>query len=578
VSARVAAASTLAGIVLAAVALWGALGRQIDVPTVFGDELIHWDASRSLADGDGIRVRDGGYGFGPAYPVLAAPAHLLANDDLEAYRWLRLVNAVVFALAAVPAYLLARRLLPAGWSLACAALAVAIPSALYTGFVMTEGLAYLASTLALLACLRCIERPTVPAQVAAIAAVGLAASVRFQLAVLGAALLVALPLRALVVRGRRRPGRDDLVLLWPTLVVAGAAVLALVIKALVGNPLGGYGDLWRSYDVVEVTRWTWRAFAGLAIYLGLVPLVVAPLALGALAREGRGGSRPAAAFVALFFPVNLALLLVVGAFSSTEFGVGFLHDRYLFYVAPLWIVATAAWAQRGLPLRPVGLAVGAGVTLAALVTLPPYLLNGDGGRRFDAIASALPSELAEALGFSEPPRWSLVAAGLIAVGLVVALTRLPAWAALVPLLAVFALDGAFAWDTRIDAGRNTTFAPLDAATTQWVDRAVPDGAEVATLAGGVPLDTRDALRLTEFFNGSIGPAYDLGSGYAPTLASDAVRVGEGGMLLTETGPIAAAWIVAPRDLVLDGDVVEEGTVARLRLWHVAPPARVVESP
>ena len=54
------------------------LGQQIEVPTVFGDELIHWDASRSLAAGDGLRVRDGGYGFGPVYPALLAPVHLLA--------------------------------------------------------------------------------------------------------------------------------------------------------------------------------------------------------------------------------------------------------------------------------------------------------------------------------------------------------------------------------------------------------------------------------------------------------------------------------------------------------------------
>ena len=173
----------------------------------------------------------------------------------------------------------------------------------------------------------------------------------------------------------------------------------------------------------------------------MIPLVVAPIALGILVREGRAGSRGAAALLALFLAVNAALLLVVGAFSSTEFGVGFLHDRYLFYVVPLWIVATAVWAHRGRPLRPVGLVAGAGLTLAALATLPTYLLNADGGRRFDAIASALPSELAQALGFAEPPRWALLAAGVAAVAFVVAASRLPGWAALAPLALVFVLNG-----------------------------------------------------------------------------------------------------------------------------------------
>ena len=138
-SARGAATLALGGIVLAAAAIWGALGQQLDVPTVFGDELIHWDASRSLAAGDGLRVRDGGYGFAPGYPALLAPVHLLTENDLSAYGWARLLNALCFALAAIPAYALARRLLAPSWSLACAALAVGIPSALYTGFVMTGG-------------------------------------------------------------------------------------------------------------------------------------------------------------------------------------------------------------------------------------------------------------------------------------------------------------------------------------------------------------------------------------------------------------------------------------------------------
>jgi hypothetical protein len=576
VSSRAAAALTLAGAVLAAGALWGALGQQLDVPTVFGDELIHWDASRSLAARDGLAVREGDYGFGPVYPALLAPVHLLTADDLAAYQWARALNAVLFALAAVPAYFLARRLLPPGWSVACAALAVAVPSALYTGFVMTEGAAYAASTLALLAFARCLERPTVAAQLVALAALALAAGVRLQLASLGIAFAGALVLRALLTRGLRRPSRSDLARFWPLLVILGGGLVALAVRAALGNPLAGYGDLWRSYDLGEVGRWTWRALAGLGLYLALVPFVVAPAALGALTREARQGARPAAGFVSLFVCVNAVLLLVVGAFSSTEFGVGFLHDRYLFYVVPLWLVSTAVWAERRVPIRPLGLVVGTLLAAVPLATLPTYLLNADGGRRFDAIASGLPSEVAELVGLSEPRRWWLVAAAVGAAAVVVALLRLPRWLVLVPVAVVFALDAAFAWDSRIDSAQNVTFAPMNAATTSWVDRALPDGARAATLAGGVSVETRDALRLTEFFNGSIGRAYDLAAGYAPTLASDRVHVGGGGVVVAETGPVEAEWIVAPRELELAGDVVAMGTVEGLRLWHARRPARVLE--
>jgi hypothetical protein len=559
--------------VLAAAALWGTLGQQLDVPTVFGDELIHWDASRSLASGHGLAVRGGGYGFGPLYPAILAPVHLLTSTDLDAYRWARLLDALVFALAAVPGYLLARRVLPQGWSLACAALVVAIPSALYTGFVMTESVAYAMCVLAFLAFARCLERPTVAAQLFALGALGLATAARYQLAALGLALVLALVARGLLTP---RQSRRELVEFWPLAVVLGAVAVALAVRAALGNPLEGYGDLWRSYDVVEVARWTWRAFAGLGLYLALVPLVVAPATVYALCRDARRGDRVAGAFVALFLCVNAVLLVVVGAFSSTEFGVGFLHDRYLFYVVPLWIVATAAWAERRVSMGPVGILAGALLVLVPLVTLPTYLLNADGGRRFDALASALPSEIAVHAGLAEPQRWWLLVAGIAAAALAVALGRRPRWLVLVPVAAVFLLNAGFAWDSRIDAARNATFAPLDADTVSWVDGAVPPRARVAMLAGGVPVETRDAVRLTEFFNASIGPAYALGGGYAPTLAATALRVGGGAVLLTDYGPVHVRWVVAPKELALVGEVAAEGTVEGLRLWRVHGPLQLAE--
>jgi len=106
---------------------------------------------------------------------------------------------------------------------------------------------------------------------------------------------------------------------------------------------------------------------------------------------------------------------------------------------------------------------------------------------------------------------------------------------------------------------------------------VPDGQTVAMLAGGVPVETRDALRLTEFFNASIGPAYDLASGYAPTLASTPVRIAGGEVVVADTGPIGTRWIVAPKEIELVGDVRAEGTVEGLRLWRARLPVRIVEA-
>ena len=59
-----------------------------------------------------------------------------------AYAAAKAINAVLMSLAAIPAYFLARRLLPARLSLVVAALTVTVPSMLYTGELMTENAFY----------------------------------------------------------------------------------------------------------------------------------------------------------------------------------------------------------------------------------------------------------------------------------------------------------------------------------------------------------------------------------------------------------------------------------------------------
>lgn len=565
----------VSAVVVLAALVWGVLALQLDVPTVFGDELIYWDASRSLADGDGLAVRDGGYGFGPVYPALLAPVHALAGGDLDAYRLARLVNALCFALAAIPVLLLARRVVPARWALACAALAVAVPSALYTGFVMTEALAYPAACLAFLAITAMAERPTTSRQLVALAAVAFAAGVRLQLAVLGVVLLLTLAGGRLLADWPRRPTRQELARLWPVGGATGIALVVLAWRVAGGSPLAGYGGLWQGYDPVEVARWAWRALGGFSLYLALVPVVAAPAALALLWRDGRRGDRAAAALLALACSTTLALLLVVGAFSSTTYGVGFLHDRYLFYAAPLWLIVLAVWAERREPLRRLELAVGGIAALALAGTLPTYLLKQDGGRLFDAVATAIPGELAVRLGRGEPARWLLVAAVAAAVALVALVPRTGRAVLLAVVGAVFLLGGALAWDLRIESARNTTFAAMDASSVEWVDRSLPPGEGAVVLAGTVDVAQRDALRLTEFFNGTVGRVLELGEGLAPTLSSDAVRLdGDGTVVGSRHVPGAGAHVVAPPALPVDGTLLAEGTTARLRLWRLDGPLRM----
>jgi hypothetical protein len=579
VTGRRAQTAALAGVVAVAALVWGALGQRLEVPTVFGDELIYWDASRSLADGDGLAVREGSYSFGPILPALYAPVDALAGDDLQAYSWARALNALLFALTAIPVFVLARRSLSPIWSLACAALAVCVPSALYTGFVMTESVGYLAATWAFLAIACVLERPSVRNQLLAIVVVGVAAGVRLQLAALGVVLVTALGTYWLLGPKPAAPRRDQLQRLWPLGAACLIAVGLGVLRIAQGEPLAGYDGLWQSYNPLDVLHWSWRALSGFGLYLALVPVVAAPAAAAVLAREGREGRSASRALLSLTAAASLVLVLVVGAFSSTKYGVGFLHDRYLFYLAPLWLIALATWADRRVGITRLQLAVGGVLVLALTATLPTYLLNKDGGRLFDAVATAIPGELAQRISQPEPPRWTLLLAAVVAVVLVGAIPRGARW--LLPALvgSVFLVNGVLAWNVRTESARNTTFASMDPRTVSWVDAAVPRGRSVTMLLGDVSVEERDALRLTEFFNARIGRVLELGSGLAPTLSSDTVRLADDGRVVgSDAIPAKGAFVLTPKGLVVvDGRLIARGTVAGLQVWQTAGPLRVQDA-
>src|SRR5262245_56372261 len=99
----------MAALVACGFALYASLALLVPVPRVFPDELRYLDAASSLIHGHGLSVRGGSYGFGGLYPtVVLAPILWAVHDRDTAYELIKVVNAFVFALAAVPVYLLAR--------------------------------------------------------------------------------------------------------------------------------------------------------------------------------------------------------------------------------------------------------------------------------------------------------------------------------------------------------------------------------------------------------------------------------------------------------------------------------------
>jgi hypothetical protein len=268
------------------------------------------------------------------------------------------------------------------------------------------------------------------------------------------------------------------------------------------------------------------------------------------------------------------LLVVVGAFSASEFGVGFLHDRYLFYATPLAVVLVASWITSRERAPVWARAAGAGLVLALAATLPTYLVGKDGGRQFDAVGTTAVAHAVDALARPDAARWLLLALAVVAVAALV----LPAslrWSALLPIAVLFVANGALAWDTRADAARNVTFASLAETDVAWVDRSLTGGESAAALFAAAEVDVRDAFRLTEFFNEQVDAVYDTGQGYAPTISSTEVVVGPAGRVATADGvDVSPELVVVGPGVLVGGALVTKGTLERLALWRATQPLTV----
>jgi Dolichyl-phosphate-mannose-protein mannosyltransferase len=574
----------LAAVILVGFIVYAVVAHFVRTPRIFYDELVYMEASESFSAGDGLQVRDQPYDYGPLYPVLLAPLHLIAADREGVYELGKALNAFLFALAAIPIYLLARRLLAAGPSVAVAVLSVVVPSSVYVTVVMTESLAYLTFSWAVLAIVLALERPTVGPQLAALAAIGVSFLARPQFALLYLAFVAALVLAFFLDPERRREGaRRHLSRLWPVWAsaVLGFALFVLRPLARGDSPreaLGDYDVLYRSYDLALLAKWLVWHLSALELYLAVVPVAIAPIVVGIYLARARAGSARHAAFVSAFIAVNAFAIAVVAAVvtyqDSPELEIDRLHDRYLFYVVPLWLIVLVAWIEEGVPRPRRMVMVGAGCTLILGALFPFHDLDLENGvKLFSAVGSALPAAVKELGGSTLVGALAVLA--LITVLLATVLTR-PSRAAVrtavATLVAVFLLNGLLVYGRAFNPPEADVFA---ASTTErlWVDRHVPDGASVTLLQSScedAPLE-RDSYILTEFFNSSVREVVRIdGDLRGAGLADD-------GSVVLRTGRyVEASYVVAQPGLRLHGAELAKGTTVGLVLWNVGGRIRVAD--
>lgn len=572
----------LALVVVGTWAVYALVSLGADGPRVHPDEERYLIAASSLVEGEGLHMRGGSYGFGPLLALVLAAIIRVAGSIDAGYDWFKAANALFFAATAVPVYLLARRLVSAWWAVLAAALAVAIPSSVSVATVMQESLSYLTTAWALLAIAVALERPTVLRQLAVLAAIGAAVLTRTQFGILYVGWVLALAILWLVAPWSRPRTRAELVRFWPTVLPAVLAPVAFGARLASGesasSSFGAYWSLWRGYDIAAIGKWLVYHLGDFTIYLAIVPVAVAPIVLWDLARDGRAGSRRAASFAALFVSANVSGLLVVAAFASTPWGYDRLHDRYGFYLLPLWLVGLVVWLAAGLPRPLVAAAIGAVTVLTLAFVLPFGQLANEAG--IDTVPGALWERIEAELagpGFAS----GRLALAVFVVGLLAATFFLPRRIARIALpaavAATFVAMSYFAWDRIVDAPEDRVFAGgLD---RDWIDERLPGDAAVTK----VYIDTdcgsaleRHALFLTEFFNSTVDRAAYIGDSVPDGIPLPRVDVAASGTLELAPGtPLEAEYVYTQPGLDLDGERVAEGSAAGLVLWRIDGPVRVV---
>lgn len=413
------------------------------------------------------------------YPVLLSP--VFGDADVPgALAAAHRLNAFVMVSAAIPVYVLARRIGVGRFvSVWAGVLAVAVPWIVLASFLLTEVVAYPAFCWALLAIAHAVERASSRTDLVAFAAIAVAVLARTQFVVLAVVFVVAVLVEA--VRARMTARR----LVRSRPVLAGAYFVGLLVAA--GAVLSGNGSrLLGSYGAVA---------KGLRFDLGLLELVaehVAVLALGLAILPFLVGAgwlidrvRPSAgssehAFATVGCATLLLLTLEVASFDQ-RFGAEQVKDRYLFYVVPIVLVAVAA-ALRSRPAPWWAYAAPAAVCAVGFATLslPLYeKLNVDSPL---AILNGGVLRLATSQGWAQAllALATFVALQLLLLGRALLPARAVAFAAAalltfaLPAETVYAFKRLFAVD-----GTNGLPITLDqGGVFNWVDRALGEGARV----------------------------------------------------------------------------------------------------
>ena len=231
------------------------------------------------------------------------------------------IHAILFSLAAIPAYLLCRRLGLSEWTgVLVAALAVAVPDEIYASSMLSDPLAYPLVLAAVYAGVCAVTEPTIRAQLAFAVLSGLTVVARIQyvvvpVAVVGAEIVAD---RFNVFRSVRR--------LWLALTVLVVPPVLLLAAFGSDRVLGVYANGDHALHPVSVLHWAGRE-AMLLTYAGgwaIIPGALAGIAVTLFTSQRRAEL----AFAVTTLLLGGALLLEAAQIADTDSQR--FQERYLF--------------------------------------------------------------------------------------------------------------------------------------------------------------------------------------------------------------------------------------------------------
>ena len=273
-----------------------------------------------------------------------------------------------------------------------------------------------------------------------------------------------------------------------------------------------------------------------------------------------------AATAALLVWSSLAVATFASRFASDR-----IQDRYLFFLAPLLLVALLGWVEIGAPRPRVATAAAAIVALGLPLLFPYTRFIGEPAKS-DTLGLLPLWTINEHLVLDE--YWTTV--GLVGLALTALFVLVPRrFAVVVPLalLVLFAVVSKPVWSGPrgfLQSGTGALFQGIRGVERGWIDAAVPEGKEVAALWTGRA--DRFTINENEFFNRRVGHVYYVDQP-TPGGIGEVKLVADGrGIFRDPQGrTVRVPYALLDGSVTPDGVVVARDTQLGTAVWRLTGP-------